>query len=209
VRPAALVRLAVQSLRCRARLRRHGARCSLVTCEGRLPVVHGGGRIRVGRLALRGATVAVELGARSGGELTIGDRTFVNQGASLVARCGIAIGEDTRIGDGVAIYDSNHHPLEEGAEVHAAPVRVGRNVWLGRGAIVLPGVTVGDHSVVAAGAVVGQDVPPRALVAGNPARVVRELHAGDGWRTGGGDREPEGARRTAGRDTGRRTPACG
>jgi acetyltransferase-like isoleucine patch superfamily enzyme len=164
-------------------LRLRGIRPSgLVTCDGQLPVLHSGGRVRIGRLALRGTTAPVELGASPGGELAIGERVFVNQGATLVASLSISVGDDARIGDYVAIYDSDHHPVEQGAEVQRAPVRIGRNAWIARGAIVLPGVTVGDHAVVAAGAVVSSDVPPRALVAGNPARVLRALEAEDGWR---------------------------
>jgi acetyltransferase-like isoleucine patch superfamily enzyme len=174
--------LLVQTARCAARLRRHGVRGGLVTCEGRLPIVHGGGECRLGRLALRGDTTPVEIGALKGGRLEIGDRSFVNQGASIVASLSITIGEDARIGDFAAVYDSDHHPVEEGAEVRRAPVVLGRNVWLARGAIVLPGVTVGDHAVVAAGAVVAADVPARTLVAGNPAKPVRELSASTTWR---------------------------
>jgi acetyltransferase-like isoleucine patch superfamily enzyme len=59
---------------------------------------------------------------------------------------------------------------------------LGDNVWIGRAAIVLPGVTIGDHSMVAAGSVVTKDVPPRVVVAGNPAKVVREITASDEWR---------------------------
>jgi acetyltransferase-like isoleucine patch superfamily enzyme len=117
-----------------------------------------------------------------GGSLTIGERVFVNQGATIVAYVSISIGDDCRIGDYVGIYDTDHHPVEQGAEVRQAPVVIGRNVWLGRGAIVLPGVTIGDHAVVGAGSVITSDVPARTLVAGNPARVVRELSAEDGWR---------------------------
>ena len=61
-------------------------------------------------------------------------------------------------------------------------MRIGSNVWLGRGAIVLPGVTIGDHAVVAAAAVVARDVPPRTVVAGNPATSLRTLEASDDWR---------------------------
>ena len=175
-------RLALQTARCAVRLRRHGVRAGLVTCEGRLPVVHGGGSCRLGRVALRGFVAPVEIGALPGAELSIGDRTFINQGSSIVASLSIAIGPDVRIGDFVAIYDSAHHPLEEGADAERAPVSVGANAWIARGAIVLPGVTIGAHSVVAANSVVTDDVPERTLVAGSPARVVRTLSASDGWR---------------------------
>lgn len=153
-----------------------------MSCEGRLPVVYTGGDSRLGRVALRGYVAPVELGAVEGGRLTIGDRTFINQGASIVASLSIEIEEDVRIGDFVAIYDSDHHPLEEGADVRRAPVTIGANAWIARGAVVLPGVTIGRHAVVAAGAVVTGDVPDRALVAGNPAKVARSLEASDGWR---------------------------
>jgi len=58
----------------------------------------------------------------------------------------------------------------------AAPITIGDNVWIGRAAIVLPGVTIGDHSVVAAGSVVTKSVPANAIVAGNPARVLRYIN---------------------------------
>jgi acetyltransferase-like isoleucine patch superfamily enzyme len=61
-------------------------------------------------------------------------------------------------------------------------VHIGDNVWIGRSAIILPGVTIGDNAVVAAGAVVTKDVEEATLVAGNPARVVRTLVVDDGWR---------------------------
>src|SRR3954453_6306228 len=176
------VRLAIQTARCALLLRAKGLRAGLVTCEGPPPGVYGGGEARIGRLALRGLTAPVELGALPGGRLTIGDRVFVNQGASLVAHLSITIGDDVRVGDPVATYDTAHPPVGQARDARRAPVTIGRNVWLARGALVLPGVTIGDHAVVAAGAVVTEHVPPRTLVAGNPAKVVRELRADDGWR---------------------------
>jgi acetyltransferase-like isoleucine patch superfamily enzyme len=183
LRLAGHTRLALSTARCGLLMRRRGVKMTgRVTCEGTAPVVHGKGRIQVGRLALRCTPAPVELGAMTEGELTIGDRVFINQGTTIVAYKSISIGDDCRIGDYVGIYDTDHHPVEEGAEVRLAPVVVGRNVWIARGAIVLPGVSIGDHAVVGAGAVVSTDVPARTLVAGNPARVVRELAAEDGWR---------------------------
>ena len=108
----------------------------------------------------------------------------MNQGASIVAEREIRIGEDVRIGDLVGVYDSNHHALERGAPVETAAVAIGDNVWLARGAVVLPGVSIGRGSVVAGGAIVTSAVPVGVGVAGNPARVVRELDAPPGWRRG-------------------------
>lgn len=166
-------------------LKARGVDCGVVTCEGRLPALVTGGDIRLGhRLAFRNRSARSEIGAAPGATLRIGARGFVNQGAVIVAAVGIHIGDDVRVGDHAAIYDSDYHALEEGAPVRRAPVRVGSNVWIARGAVVLPGVEIGDHAVVAAGAVVTGSVPDRALVAGNPARVVRSLLASDGWRRG-------------------------
>jgi acetyltransferase-like isoleucine patch superfamily enzyme len=163
-------------------LRLHGAQIGLVTCEGRLPVVIGDGRIRTGRLSLRAPRVPILIGAQSTGQLDIGERTFLNEGVQIVAACVIRIGPDCRIGDFAAIHDSDHHPVEQTASIRRAPVTIGRNVWISRDAIVLAGVSVGDHAVIAAGAVVTADVPARTLVAGNPARVIRTLEATEDWR---------------------------
>lgn len=172
----------IRSAACRLRFTGPRVSAGLVTCEGLQPRLVRGGHIRVGRLALRAITAPVELGAAPGGRLVIGDRVFVNSGATIVAHHSIEIGDDARIGDLVAIYDTDHHPLEDGADADAGPVSIERNAWLGRGVIVLPGVTVGESAVVAAGSVVTGDVAPLTLVAGNPARPVRELNAPPGWR---------------------------
>jgi acetyltransferase-like isoleucine patch superfamily enzyme len=87
------------------------------------------------------------------------------------------------IGDGAALAGSNillahSKPPEHfkgSVESFAAPVRIERNVWIGIGAIILPGVTIGEGSIISAGSVVTRDVPPNYLVAGNPARHIKEL----------------------------------
>ena len=175
--------LGIKSAICTVWFRIHGFRSSLVICEGRLPTLHGGGTVIVrGRLALRGYVARCELGALAGARLEIGERVFVNQGASIVASKHIEIGDDSRIGDFVAIYDTNYHPIDSVHNAKCLPVVIGANVWLGRNVIVLPGSRVGDHAVATAGSVVSGEVPPRVLVSGNPAKVVKELSAPDGWR---------------------------
>ena len=111
--------------------------------------------------------------------LRIGRNVFVNQGCRLDDIGGIEIGDDVMLGPGVRIISSGH-PLDPGRrrrQVTAAPIVVGRNVWVGAGATVLQGVTIGDDAVVAAGAVVTGDVPPAVLVAGVPARPVRTVRS--------------------------------
>jgi acetyltransferase-like isoleucine patch superfamily enzyme len=176
------LRLALGTATTSARLKARRVDAGLVTSEGRAPIIHSDGEVRLGRVALRGLAAPVELGAEPGGRLEIGDNVFVNQGATIVAAVEITIGPDCRIGDHVAIYDTDHHPVDQKTPVRRAPVRIGRNVWIARGAVVLPGVTIGDHAVVAAGSIVTGDVAPRTLVAGNPARPLRELSAADSWR---------------------------
>src|SRR5262249_19844222 len=77
---------------------------------------------------------------------------------------------------------SDHHPMEPTRPTRFAPVRLGVNVWVGRSATILPGVTIGDHAVIAAGSIVTGDVPAKTLVAGVPARPIRTLDIPDGWR---------------------------
>ena len=168
------IRLAMWTMRCMVRLRLHGV-SGFVTCHGPPPVVHSSGECRLGRLAIGGAFAPVELGATKGGILVIGDRVAIDQGATIVATKEIRIGDDCRIVECVAIYDTNYHPTDQQQEIRSAPVRIGRNVFLARAVIVLPGVTIGDHSAVGAGSVVTRDIPPKVLAAGNPARVIREL----------------------------------
>lgn len=177
-----MIAMAATSALCTAALRARGVACTFVTCEGRLPRIHGAGSVQLGRIALRCRIAAVEIGAESGGTLSIADRTFINQGASLVASHLIEVGPDVRIGDFAAVYDTDHHPVDQLTPTTIAPVRIEQNAWLGRGAIVLPGSVIGAHAVVAAGAVVRGTVPARTLVAGNPARPVRDLSADDDWR---------------------------
>ena len=181
---AFVIDLAVQSARCAIRMRRHGIRAGLTTCVGSPPAVYGAGEVKLGRVSFRGVAARAEIGATRGGRLTVGDRVFINQGAVVVATSAITIGDDCRIGDYVAIYDSDFHPLEEGLTTRQAPVVIGRNVWLARGVIVLPGTTIGDHSVVAAGSVIRGEVADRTLIAGNPAAPVRQLSARAEWRRG-------------------------
>ncbi len=113
----------------------------------------------------------------SGRNLRFGRNVFVNHGCTAMDSGGIDIGDDVMIGPNVQLLSSGHplDPATRRRSITTAPIRIGRGVWIAAGAIVLQGVMVGDDAVVAAGAVVTKDVPPRTLVAGVPARVIREL----------------------------------
>ena len=124
------------------------------------------------------AIVKPSLKCDYGTNISIGARTFVNYDCVLLDCNTIAIGEEVQIGPGVHIYTATH-PLDaktrrSGWE-SADPVRIGNGVWLGGGAIVCPGVAIGDNTVVGAGSVVTKDLPANVLAVGNPCRVVRAL----------------------------------
>nr|WP_269329177.1 sugar O-acetyltransferase [Kineosporia babensis] len=120
-----------------------------------------------------------------GRNIHLGKHFFANFDCVMLDGAPIRIGDNVLLGPKVGLYTSNHalDPGErrEGACV-ARPITIGNDVWIGGGASVLPGVTIGDGAVVAAAAVVTRDVPSRTVVAGNPARVLREITDAD--RTG-------------------------
>jgi acetyltransferase-like isoleucine patch superfamily enzyme len=109
--------------------------------------------------------------------IRVGRNVFINQACMLGDIGGIDIGDDVMIGPRVMLLTAGHplDPDRRRRQIVAAPIVIERNVWLGAGATVLQGVTVGSDAVVAAGAVVTRDVPPRTLAAGVPARVLREI----------------------------------
>jgi maltose O-acetyltransferase len=108
----------------------------------------------------------------------IGDHVYLNCMCTILDNNEVHIGHHVMIGPVVQIYTAAHHLQAEtriqGLEV-AKPIVIEDNVWLGGGAILLPGVRIGRNAVVGAGAVVTQSVPANSVVAGNPARVIREI----------------------------------
>jgi acetyltransferase-like isoleucine patch superfamily enzyme len=159
-----------------------GARGGVVFVEGKSPLFRGGGSIVIGRrLLMRGRQVRSEFGATKGGRLLVGDRVFINQGCKIVAQKSIAIGDDCLIGDFTAIMDSDEHQIAPASPVRKEPVTIGRNVWIGRNCLVLPGTVIGENSVIAAGSIVTHSIPPNSLAAGIPARVIREIEDQPGW----------------------------
>ena len=152
-------------------------------------------RRAVGLHVGRGASVldltVLDVGPR--GRVVVGDFALLNA-ARIVCDAEVTIGDFALVGWGVVLMDSYRVPsgaTERRKVLHvlprragrclpstavARPVHIGRGAWIGFGACILPGVTVGEGAIVAARAVVVDDVPPHAVVAGNPARLVREHH---------------------------------
>ncbi|MBR6205522.1 MAG: hypothetical protein IKQ60_10900 [Candidatus Methanomethylophilaceae archaeon] len=111
-----------------------------------------------------------------GKNISIGEGVFINSGCCFQDQGGIRIGDGCQIGHQV-VFATIDHDLdpERRHDVLASEIVLERNVWVGSHATILRGVTVGHDSIIAAGAVVTRDVPPRTVVAGVPARVVREI----------------------------------
>lgn len=108
--------------------------------------------------------------------IRVGKEVFINSGCRFQDQGGITIGDGCQIGHNVVIATLNHkQDPERRKELVPAPVTLGRDVWVGSNATILPGVTIGDGAIVAAGAVVSKDVPSMTIVGGVPARVIKEI----------------------------------
>lgn len=160
----------------------------------RLPVIHRGvkvrasnGIVRIGHLSEMHERVVLSAIGEPGGtqaKISIGDKTSVWYGTVISARHEITIGRHCAISWNCTIIDNDMHEIiysgdAPSSQARDAAVRIGDHVWIGAQAIVLKGVTIGENSIVAAGAIVTKDVPPYTLVAGAPAKPVRAIA---GWR---------------------------
>jgi acetyltransferase-like isoleucine patch superfamily enzyme len=145
------------------------------------------GTIRIGTGSIIRANLIVE---KAGAAITIGERTFIGS-STLASACQIDIGDDVLVSWGVTIVDHDSHAIEfagrardvemwyrgekDWTNVAMKPVLVQDRAWIGFGATVLKGISVGEGAVIAAQSVVTKDVDPWTVVAGNPARVIRQL----------------------------------
>lgn len=134
------------------------------------------GRLTLGEMNIiyPGATIRIDQGwMETGCEVSFGSGCHIYE-----PRAGLAIGDHCMIGGGVLICGVNHGhamrniPMRQQA-IEAAPIVIGHDVWIGMGAIILPGVTIGDGAIVAAGSVVTSDIPSAAVVSGIPARIMK------------------------------------
>lgn len=129
-----------------------------------------------------GAVIRPPFHCDYGFNIRIGAGAFLNFNCVILDVVEVTIGAGTQIGPAVQIYAADHprDPAQRKQELELGrPVRIGRNAWIGGGAIICPGVTVGDDAIVGAGSVVTRDVPAGATVVGNPARpIAARRHAG-------------------------------
>ncbi|MCI5515119.1 MAG: sugar O-acetyltransferase [Oscillospiraceae bacterium] len=117
-----------------------------------------------------------------GAHVHFGEWVYANFNLTLVDDGHIYIGDHTMIGPNVTIATAGHPILPELREKemqYNVDVKIGRNVWIGAGAIIVPGVTIGDNTVIGAGSVVTKDIPANVVAVGNPCRVMREINDHD------------------------------
>jgi carbonic anhydrase/acetyltransferase-like protein (isoleucine patch superfamily) len=144
-----------------------------------LPYIQGAGRIVLGsgvRLSGKPA-IAFSRALRSDPEFQVGDSTFIGHECSFNIADRVSIGRDCLLAAGVMVFDMDGHPID------ASDRRAGRPtppdqispVWIGGGSLILKGVTIGDRAIIAARSIVTKDVPPDTVVAGNPARIVKQF----------------------------------
>lgn len=108
--------------------------------------------------------------------IRLGKKVFVNSGCMFMDRGGITLEDGVFIGPNVNIITENHAEEPElRHNVYTKPILIKLNAWIGAAAIILPGVTIGENAIVAAGAVVTKDVPDNMIVGGNPAREIRKI----------------------------------
>ena len=126
-----------------------------------------------------GCFIEPPLHANWGGHhVHFGKNVYANFNLTLVDDTHIYIGDHTMIGPNVVIATGGHPLLPELRQKgyqYNAPVHIGKNCWIGAGAIIVPGITIGDHSVIGAGSVVTKDIPSNVLAVGNPCKVLREI----------------------------------
>ena len=107
-------------------------------------------------------------------KVTIGNNVFINGNCLMMSRGGITIEDDVMIAANVSLLTNNHDPYERQI-LTCKPVLIKQGAWIGAGATILPGITVGRYAIVGAAAVVTHDVPDYAIVVGNPAKIVKTL----------------------------------
>ncbi|MBN7275374.1 sugar O-acetyltransferase [Ligilactobacillus pobuzihii] len=113
-----------------------------------------------------------------GKNIEVGQHVFINSGCRFQDQGKIVIGDNSLVGHNVVIATINHDfkPDDRGT-MHLQPVKLEQNTWIGSSSTILPGVTVGKNSIVAAGSIVTKDIPANTVVAGNPARIIKHLES--------------------------------
>ncbi len=143
--------------------------------EGRIETP-GTGRITIGPYGRFGA--GVELETQGAGRIDMGTHARINRGCTFCSSSAITLRNYVLIGEYTSLRDANHG-TKRGEYMRlqphdTRPIKIGHDVWIGRGSCILPGVTIGDGAIVGANSVVTKDIPPNTIAAGSPASVIGE-----------------------------------
>jgi acetyltransferase-like isoleucine patch superfamily enzyme len=150
--------------------------------NGARPRIANLGSIEFGDdVQIRGTNKPISIVTTKTGVIKIGDRVFINSAVFIYSNSAISIGPACLIGNGCYISDYSFHAVHCDRDPTSRPIVIGRNVWLGEGAVILPGITIGDHSVIAARSVVFDDVPASQVWRGNPATFFKNVRSRDGF----------------------------
>ena len=124
----------------------------------------------------KSTTIFVPFYTNFGKHIRIGNNVFINHACTFLDMGGITIEDDVQIGPKVNLITENH-PVDPSKRKHLdlKSILIKKNVWIGAAATILPGVTIGENSIVAAGALVNRDVPPNTIVGGVPAKIIRAI----------------------------------
>ena len=148
---------------------------SSVQFDGSVTVL-GTGNVKLGEKSRIGDLA--EFTTNHDGVIRIGREVRLNRGATICAYTEVSIGDFSMVGEFVSIRDANHgikkSELVRSQPHDAKPIRIGCDVWVGRGACILPGVYIGDGAIIGANSIVTKDVPANSIAAGIPAKVIRE-----------------------------------
>lgn len=112
-----------------------------------------------------------------GENIYVGDNFYAGYNCTILDIAEVRIGDNCMLGPNVGIYTAGHfiEPKDRYKSGYAIPITIGNDVWVGGSCVILPGITIGDNSIVAAGSVVTKDVPANTIVAGNPAKVIKNI----------------------------------
>jgi acetyltransferase-like isoleucine patch superfamily enzyme len=141
------------------------------------------GKIKIGEnFSVNGSQIPVYLTTENKtAELIIGNNVFINYGVDIGCTTRVFIGNNVKIGPLTNIIDKNYHQLDSTTYDIPKPIIIRDNVWIGRGCIILPGVEIGQNSVIAAGSIVTKSIEKDSLVGGSPAKIIKKLNINKDW----------------------------
>lgn len=145
----------------------------LISPKARIAVANKGTVTIGNKCSIEGGTLL----RSSGGKINLANNIYINRNCNIISRESITIGEGSSMGPNVCVYDHDHTFGKNKKEnFKTAPINIGKNVWIGAGAIILKSVTIGDDSVVGAGAVISKDVPKNTIATVKTEIVLREIN---------------------------------